>query len=654
MTKKIYKRDETTEINLALGIPGMYSAFTPHITTILRALAITVGVASILCSICNIYMMENIHPSKKFFRHQILLTLFTSDMIKCLLYTAFSIAAISSVKIYSSPIAYNILGYFTHLFLVASDSLIFFLSWHFAILIFKPDWRWFDGKKKIYKGGIYGYRYVIYIFTAVYSLSTASLVFLNYNKAELLDKDKQLTISTTKGLGKVTRGSKLGGYKPYVTIIALPVHPFYYSLFFSWLFRYIVMISIFTIFISIYVKHVTQLKTLKKRFNNLNSNSSNDSQKNHSPNNESLNFQINDIRQEFNEILLEEFQKTQQKFKKHLLLLFLYPVCYFFLWIMPLVENIEQPFHDRQYGPIIPLTFLVTLCHPANGLFDTIVFQTIEKPLQNSWYNIECDILKIKYMNNKNRDSLSFKDKLNLCYNTKWGLQGWYYSKEVSDSLLFEKDTEKLYGVSYKKIKWYWKLYHHLPMQKSIDLDLLNYKSIDKKFFMNSDKKQINGIITSKSEDEINTQSLSVDSNKMDKEKSFSDLKNLITYYEKQNKKLDIKSSFHPVNTENTIFYNKKNEISNDWINNLLQKNSSSISKDNEKTPSSHIINDNNFDLELQIHEYVSIISNDEDVYDNNNNNNKPDTIDTMEESLNINKFLNNQELNKTTHDIEL
>ena len=140
----------------------------------------------------------------------------------------------------------------------------------------------------------------------------------------------------------------------------------------------------------------------------------------------------------------------------------------------------------------------------------------------------------------------------------------------------------------------------------------------------------------------------------MDKEKSFSDLKNLITYYEKQNKKLDIKSSFHPVNTENTIFYNKKNEISNDWINNLLQKNSSSISKDNEKTPSSHIINDNNFDLELQIHEYVSIISNDEDVYDNNNNNNKPDTIDTMEESLNINKFLNNQELNKTTHDIEL
>lgn len=461
----IDRRIETTELNQGLGIPGLYSAFTKKMSLILQILALIVGVPSCVCGLVNISLITNLHHNHVKFRHTILTIVFTLDFLKCIFFTIYTILQISHYNINDRPKAYNTLGYLTHMMITASDAMAFFLTWHFAVLVFKPKWKWYSKTTHTYEGGLFKFRYYIYAITIFYSILTSSLVLLNINTPiDLSSKD--VYISKTKGRGTITHKSKLGGYKPYVTIIGVPASPYYYGLLFSWLFRYVALMSIFVVFLAIYVSYMIQAMRIRKRIKNL------------SEANNDIENQIEIIRLEFSNMVIDEFNKSQQKFKRQLNYLFLYPLSYFLLWLVPLVENIEQKYYDMKHGPIIPITIIVSLCHPANSLFETIIFFVIEKPLKFSWHRYQTNLIINNYLKVNNKSMLSVEDKYYLLYKTSYGRLKWYHSKEVKRLIkegAIEEDTEQFKLSFWARLR---NFYHHmLPLRKGINLDELHYKT---------------------------------------------------------------------------------------------------------------------------------------------------------------------------------
>lgn len=457
---------QTTEINQGLGVPGLFSAFTHKMSLILQSIAVVIGVPSSVCGLINVLLITNLHRNHTRYRHSLLTITFSLDFFKCVFYTIYSILQLSHYNIYDQPVTYNVLGFLTHMMITSCDSMALFLTWHFAFLIFKPKFGMYSKDKHIFEGGLYKFRYYIYGFTIFYSLLTSALVFININTPiDLSSKD--VTISKTKGLGKITHTSKLGGYKPYATIISLPASPYYYGLLFSWLFRYIVLLCIIGVFLAIYLNYANKSMKIRKRLKNL------------SKGNKDIENQIEVIRLEFTNMVVDEFDKSQLKFKKQLNTIFLYPLTYFLLWLVPLVENIEQKFHDRKHGPIIPITIIATICHPANCLFDICIFFIIEKPLNYSWANYQKNFIINNYLKPQNLPALSVQDKCFLLQGTRMGLLKWYHSKEVNDLIAdgHLKATESTdINISFIT-KLLHMFYHILPLRKAVNLDEIFYEA---------------------------------------------------------------------------------------------------------------------------------------------------------------------------------
>lgn len=457
---------ETTEINQGLGVPGLFSAFTHNMAMTLQIIAVGIGVPSTICGMINILLITNLHRNHTRYRHTLLTIAFTLDFFKCLFYTIFSFLQLIQYNIYDMPVAYNVLGFLTHLMITSCDSMALFLTLHFALLIFKPKLGIYSKDKHIFEGGLYKFRYYVYTFTFFYSLMSSSLVFININTTTDFSS-QDVTISKTKGLGNVTHTSKLGGYKPYATIVSLPVSPFYYSLVCSWLYRYIILLCIIGVFLSIYLNYLYKSMKIRKRLKNL-SKGSND-----------IENQIEVIRLEFSNMVVDQFEKSQQKIKKQLNTIYLYPLSYFLLWLILLVENIEQKFHDEKHGPIIPITILATICHPANCLFDICIFFINEKPIKYSWTNYQKNLIINNYLKAQNTSALSVQDKCYLLQNTSTGQLKWYYSKEVNKliadgRLETTKDPDMRISFTTKMLQMF---YHILPFRRAINLDDIHYET---------------------------------------------------------------------------------------------------------------------------------------------------------------------------------
>ena len=129
---------ETTEINQGLGVPGLFSAFTHNMAMTLQIIAVGIGVPSTICGMINILLITNLHRNHTRYRHTLLTIAFTLDFFKCLFYTIFSFLQLIQYNIYDMPVAYNVLGFLTHLMITSCDSMALFLTLHFALLIFKP------------------------------------------------------------------------------------------------------------------------------------------------------------------------------------------------------------------------------------------------------------------------------------------------------------------------------------------------------------------------------------------------------------------------------------------------------------------------------------------------------------------------------------
>ena len=461
------KRIETTEYNQSMQIPGLVSVFSYGMAIALRSIAVVFGVISVMCNIINIYVLSSFHKNSIVFRHEFLSWLFCLDLSKNFILTVFPLLTLITTYTYDWSIFYNIVGFLSNLSTVAADFIVFFISLHFVLLIFKPSLNVIDHKRNKVEGGLFKYK--TYVFTFIVSFATlcSALVFINYNtdNSYLPKADTITKIKDNDGSFQVKNSSKMGGYKPYATVVGLPVLPIYYSLFLNWLWRYCIMICIIVIYILIYVKYQKESKANQTKIKNL--------QRTYSDNSEDINTdrqQIENITKEFDLLLAQEFSKRKKIFKKQMYQLFLYPTCYLILWICPLIESIEQPIYDIKNGPMVPITIITTICHLSNGIFDFIIFMSRENPFEHYWSKIETKILKTEYLENKAKNKMNIKDKWELCNETLLGKRGFYYSGNAINNIV---EDERYIITNHSYVKWYWRLYHRFPLRHGIDLDLL-------------------------------------------------------------------------------------------------------------------------------------------------------------------------------------
>lgn len=121
------------------------------------------------------------------------------------------------------PSAYNnvnfcdVVGFFTSAFIEGADLAVLALAIHTALLIFRK----FSGPE----GGLYRYRYYVYAVNFLLPIVMASLAFVDNGRHS---------------------------YSPLITWCYLPVKPVWYRLVLSWIPRYIILISIISIYVSIY------------------------------------------------------------------------------------------------------------------------------------------------------------------------------------------------------------------------------------------------------------------------------------------------------------------------------------------------------------------------------------------------------------------
>lgn len=468
-SSKLSKRLETTEYNSIQQIPGLYSVYSYGMAVALRIIAVTFGIASVLCSTVNIYLLKSFHEDSKVFRHDFLLWLFCFDLSKDFILTVFPLLTLITVNTYNWSVFYNIVGFLTNLAMVGADFTVFFIAIHFALLIFKPNLNVIDPRRNKVEGGLYRYRIYVFSFILIFSTLCSSLAFINFNTNNFYVAKQGEVTKVTNNDGKfvVKQGSQMGGYKPLATIVGLTIVPFYYGLFLNWLWRYCILISIIMIYVMIYLRYLKDSKANQLRIKKL--------QQNCRKNTAELGSgvqEIEDITNEFNNLIYQEFAKRKQIFKKQLLQLFLYPTYYLILWIAPLIENIEQPIYEIKNGPMVPLTIITTICHPANGIFDLIIFMAREKPFENYWSTIESKRLISEYLENQNKGKMVIEDKWELCNNTVLGKRGFYYSSNAMNNVV---ENKKFVIDNHSKVTLFWRLYHRLPLKGGIDLDTLEY-----------------------------------------------------------------------------------------------------------------------------------------------------------------------------------
>lgn len=560
------KRLVTTEYNQAMQIPGLYSVFSHGMAIALRILSVVVGVISVICSIINLYLLSCLHKNFVVFRHDFLRWLFWFDLSKDFILTVFPLLTLITEYTYNWSPFYNIVGFITNLTMVGADFMVFFLSLHFVLLIFKPSLNKVDHRRNKVEGGLFRYKIYVFAFSVAFSTLCSALVFINFNKNNnYLPNESEITeVKNNDGSFVVDHTSKMGGYKPFATIVGLPVYPIFYSLFLNWLWRYCIMICIIVFYAMIYVKYTRESKINQKKIKNL--------QQNCSDNAGRMSFnrqQIEDITKDFNVLLYDEFSKRNQAFKKQLYQLFLYPICYFVLWIAPFIESIEQPIYEVNHGPLVPISIISTFCHPANGIFDFIIFMTREKPFHHYWTKVEKEVLISEYLENKNRINMDIKDKWELCNNTLLGRKGYYYSGNAVRNII---EDDRFIIDNHLTIRWYWRFYHRLPLKGGIDLDLLE---------LSKERSQEN--INDKRNDFLSNNNASA-----------AEISNV-----SQSEMFALVSKYK--SNPQTILVNEKNQNNTNWINEILLPN---VSLDNSVKPNAEC-----HDIELQMNDSFSLRS---------------------------------------------
>ena len=156
---------------------------------------------------------------KKLFRHRLVLFLITSDAFKATWYFIFAVVAFANGPVSTTSGFCQASGFFLLFAVSSADFAILLIAMHTMMSIFKP-------KSQVEaEGGLYPLRNWIYLLWLGPPLLMASLAFVNEHSAY-----------TTSG-----------------TYCYLPKRPFWYRLALSWIPRYLIITTIVTMYLSIYI-----------------------------------------------------------------------------------------------------------------------------------------------------------------------------------------------------------------------------------------------------------------------------------------------------------------------------------------------------------------------------------------------------------------
>ncbi|CAL9734435.1 g protein-coupled receptor Gpr1p [Monosporozyma servazzii] len=258
----------TTSLNIALGLPGLSSVLTDSQLKRVRTVAVVSSGLSLLVGLFAIFCIYNYDHRKKLFRHDLIFFLIICDFIKSFILLLYPIIILIYANLYTYPPMIQTLGWFTQFATEGSDFAIGFFAIHFALLIFKPNWKWKNQKSGNMEGGLYKYRNYIWPTTLLVPAIMASLVFIDYNVIYHVDPSTVNIIIRNTEIAKYFRPRR-GGYKPWSAWSYLPAKPVWYKYVLSWGPRYFLILMIIAIYVSIYAYVLRETRKIKEQYHEI-------------------------------------------------------------------------------------------------------------------------------------------------------------------------------------------------------------------------------------------------------------------------------------------------------------------------------------------------------------------------------------------------
>lgn len=320
----------------------------------------------------------------------LLLLLFDFGKAVVLLWYPARVLVVSSA--YDNRNFCDVVGFFTSSFIEGADLAVFFLAVHTALLVFVK----FNGKE----GGLYKFRYYVYGVNFLLPLVMAALVFIDHGRA---------------------------AYKPYITWCYLPIRPIWYRLVLSWVPRYIIIVSIIAIYVSIYVYVKVQYREVVKNFSEsqryaaqgikrtkfghsfsgqtrhvaysilsfiaglpgfaflqpiidrklgiFEDSASNDSSVTVDP-------QVA-MMMEIQRDQMKKFEIRRNNIERQIRSIFVYPTAYVFLWLAPFGLQCIQYNYEFEHGTLFWISAAAAFMQPFNCFVDSVAFFIRERPLKN-------------------------------------------------------------------------------------------------------------------------------------------------------------------------------------------------------------------------------------------------------------------------------
>lgn len=255
----------TTTLNQVLGLPGLFSTYTPRQSRSLRIIAICASCVSSFVGFIAVFSILCLDRRKKLFRHDLILFLMCCDILKAIVLMLYPAIIVAKGSVYGTPTFFNILGWFTAFSIEGSDIAIMFFAIHFALLIFKPTWRWRNKRTGNMEGGLYRFRRFILPVTFIFPSVLASLAFINYNVLDVNMVRDDVRVVQDNNEFDFPFEPRMGGYKPWSAWCYLPPEPLWYKFALSWGPRYVLIFTILGIYFAIffYVSH--QNKQIRKQ-----------------------------------------------------------------------------------------------------------------------------------------------------------------------------------------------------------------------------------------------------------------------------------------------------------------------------------------------------------------------------------------------------
>lgn len=341
--------------------------YTPYQANRQRVISIVSSSISIFAGVVGIYFFLAIGARKRVFRHHLIIFLILYDWVKAICLLLYPARVMATSNAYYNIKFCKIVGFFTAFAIEGSDLAIFSFAIHLALLIYRPKARVKRGIN--YEGGLYRYRHIVYPVSILLPILLASLAFIDDM-----------------------------GYAPLTNWCYIPSRPIWYRLVLSWIPRYIIMVSIIAIYISIYI-HVT--KQYRHVRSTIESNTSTYERRSRFRRLKALfcfNFRLtgddqeNDNRsleENLNDETIQQFNSRRMQTEKHLRTIFIYPIAYVFLWIFPTIVHGMDFRYGLSIRPYVWLNGIAAFMQPFNCAIDTLVFLIREKPWRITTFKVD-------------------------------------------------------------------------------------------------------------------------------------------------------------------------------------------------------------------------------------------------------------------------